>query len=87
MLRQDALAERFTLHELHRFNATQPASGEGESADPAEGVDHAEHVPSLSHASSRPLQRSCRHPRPSHASQQQPPSASTAARMVGISAD
>ena len=38
---EDALAERLTLHELHGFDPAQPASGEAEAADPAEGVNHA----------------------------------------------
>ena len=41
MFGEDALAEGFALHELHGFNAAQPASGEAEAADAAEGVDHA----------------------------------------------
>ncbi len=42
MFGEDALAERLTLHKLHGFNPAQPASGEAEAADTAEGVDHAE---------------------------------------------
>jgi hypothetical protein len=41
---KDALTERLALHELHGFNAAQPASGKAEAADAAEGVNHAERL-------------------------------------------
>lgn len=41
---KDALAERLALHELHGFNPAQPASGQRETADPAEGVNHAKRL-------------------------------------------
>jgi hypothetical protein len=33
MFRQNAMAERLTLHELHGFNPAQPASGKAEAAN------------------------------------------------------
>jgi hypothetical protein len=44
MFGEDALAERLALHELHGFDPAQPASGEAEAADTAEGVNHAERL-------------------------------------------
>jgi hypothetical protein len=40
---EDALAVRLAFNELHRFNAAEPAGGQREPADAAEGVDHSEH--------------------------------------------
>jgi hypothetical protein len=42
MLGKDALGERLTLHELHRFKTIQPAGGQRKATDAAEGVDHAD---------------------------------------------
>ena len=39
---KDALAVRLTFYELNRFNPAEPAGGKAESADAAEGVDHAQ---------------------------------------------
>jgi hypothetical protein len=39
---QDALAVRLAFNELHRLNSAEPAGGQREPADAAEGVDHAE---------------------------------------------
>jgi hypothetical protein len=43
MFGKDALAVRLAFNELHRLNPAEPAGGQRESADAAEGVDHSEH--------------------------------------------
>jgi hypothetical protein len=50
---KDALAVRLAFYELNRFNPAKPAGSEAESADAAEGVDHAQ-----SHATT-PTSTSC----------------------------
>ena len=57
MFGEDALAARIPLNELHGLNSAKPASSKGESADAAEGVDHAQ-----SHATTASL--SCSPTRP-----------------------
>ena len=50
MFRQYAVTKRFTLYELHGFNATEPASGETESANAGKQIQKVQsrcwHAPS-----------------------------------------